>query len=65
MKIDPDDIHTIEEWCTGRGVSPEEVLHVLVSDYLDDLSYIYPVEDADGIRADLRYERLCDERLGI
>ena len=64
--IDQDDALTLEEFCRGRDVSPEEVIHRLISDYLEDLENVYPVdEDDEGIRADLRYERLCDERLGI
>ena len=66
MKIDTDDELEIEEFCRGRNVSPTEVIHVLVSEYLDELEDRYPEEtDEEGIREDLRYERLCDERLGI
>lgn len=66
MKIDRDDELDIEEFCRGRNVSPTEVMHVLVSEYLDELEDRYPEEiDEEGIKADLRYERLCDERLGI
>lgn len=64
--IDQDDINTLEDFCLDRDVTPAEVVHRLLEDYLDDMAYVYPVDvDDEGIRADLRYERLVDERLGI
>lgn len=64
--IEQDDINTLEDFCIDRDITPSEVVHELIANYLDDLAYLYPVnKDDEGIRADLRYERLLDERLGI
>jgi hypothetical protein len=64
--IEQDDINTLEDFCIDRDITPSEAVHELIENYLEDLAYLYPVHtDNEGIRADMRYERLVDERLGI
>lgn len=66
MVIRQSDIATLVDWCSHRPCTPADVIEDLISEYLECLEDKYPEEiDDEGIRADMRYERLCDERFGI
>lgn len=59
----------LSQWVQGRDVSEATVIEYLIEHYLDELDTVFPREDDPeydrDIKADLRYERLVDERMGF
>ncbi len=60
---------TLSQWVQNRDVSEADVIEYLIEHYLEDLEDVFPeMEDPENdlnIKADMRYERLVDERMGV
>ena len=63
------DKNELSQFCLGRDVGEATVVEYLIAHYLDDLEDVFPIvndpEEEKNILADMRYERLVDERMGI
>ena len=60
---------TLSQFAEDRDISEADIIEYLIEHYLGELESVFPkVEDPENdlnIKADLRYERNQDERMGM